>query len=95
MTMEEYIAELDTILTQINEPTLTDDEILTIKPIDPLSLQEEYETLYTILQIRGGGQSLRKLKSNAEVNNITIGSPKKDYNNMIFAFGVNNTEGLK
>lgn len=92
MTDSVYIEALDNILTSINEASLTDVEILTITPTDPESLQEQYEILNTILENRGGGQSIIKLKANAETNNITIDQPKKDYSNKLFCFGLNNYE---
>jgi|LQAB01.1.fsa_nt_gi hypothetical protein len=86
--MTDYIIGLDSILQAIREETLTTAEIDTIKPIDPLDNQEKYQILNNVLKGRGGGQSLNKLKNNAEVNGITIDSPKKDYSNVLIGGGI-------
>ncbi|MDR1498717.1 MAG: hypothetical protein LBS34_00310 [Rickettsiales bacterium] len=88
--MENYIASLDEILTEIREQTLTDMEIETIKPKDPESLQEKYDTLNTILTNRGGiGNSLKKLRANAAIANIYICKPAKLWNNVFMCGGIN------
>jgi hypothetical protein len=85
----EYITSLDIILEQINEPTLTTSEVETIKPIDPDSMQEKYDILFTVLQNRGSiGNSIQKLENNAGIMNIVINEPKKNYSNILYGGSV-------
>jgi hypothetical protein len=87
--MENYIANLDSILRTIKEPALTDSEIATIKPVDPDSLQEEYDILNVVLSNRGGvGNSIEKLKADASIFNIVIDKPAKEWSNILIGFGV-------
>jgi hypothetical protein len=87
--MENYIASLDKILSHIKEPTLTDSEIETIRPKDPDSLQEKYDTLGVILQNRGGvGNSLEKLRADASIFNIVIDEPAREWSNLLIGLRV-------
>jgi hypothetical protein len=90
--MENYIASLDKILSAIQEPTLTDDEVEAIHPEDVESLQEKYDILFKVLQERGGvGNSIKKLKANASVVNIYIDKPAKLWNNVLMCGGIPNS----
>lgn len=85
-----YENDLNIILVRIQEPQLTDDEIETLKPIEPNNLQEKYDILNTILENRGAiGNSIDKLKADAvSIANIEIDKPKKNYSNILIGFGI-------
>ncbi|GMO59772.1 MAG: hypothetical protein Ta2D_05450 [Rickettsiales bacterium] len=84
--LDNYIDSLDKILQDIAEPTLTENEIEIIHPQDPESIQEKYDTLFNILQTRGGTGS-KKLKNNASVVNVEINKDKRKFNNILFCGG--------
>lgn len=94
--MEQYILSLDKILSDINEETLTEEEASTIAPKDITDLQEKYDILFKILLKRGGDKmSLKKIKAKALIDNIEINKPKKNFNNMLFCFGIDKLKGIK
>lgn len=86
----DYKNELNIILVRIQEPQLTDDEIETLKPIEPNDIQEKYDILNIILENRGSiGNSIEKLKADAiSIANIEINKPKKNYSNILIGFGI-------
>jgi hypothetical protein len=84
-----YSDSLDMILMRIQEPTLTEGERETLRPLDPDSLQERYETLFVILENRGGvGNATDKLRSDASLVNVVIGVAHKSYSNVLIGWGV-------
>lgn len=87
--MMDFISKINVILKKVDEPQLTDQEIETIKPNDPESLQELYDTTYNIVVNRGSSNNtLDKIKADALIVNITIKKPKKNYSNVLFGFGL-------
>jgi phosphotransacetylase len=88
--MIDYINVLNSILTRIEEQLLTDDEIETIKPKDVTDLQEQYDTLYSIINDRGVDitNAIKKLRMDALVRNIEIGVKKTSKTNIYIGGGL-------